>query len=212
MSYLARVEQARGAQLKGVFAAATTAGWLLGLSGSITDRSGNFDKINTGAARIEGEALGARKLSGAEEQQFLTQAGVQSVDGGYTFPDGSELFPGNGERVIFHFEEIVTDRGTTLTVRGEVVPRASAAKSEVTTTRIGRKNQDTVDALVAPNTEKVSNLVKSLRATQGKNMGRLETLIADEQYTDAEKLMESILRTSKDKIATDMLTHMKGLS
>lgn len=57
MNYLARVEQTKGVRLQGVFAAFTPVNWMVGLSAAVTDRGASFNKVNTGAAMTEADAL-----------------------------------------------------------------------------------------------------------------------------------------------------------
>ncbi len=212
MNYLARVEQANGAQLKGVFAGFTKTGWMLGLSGAMTDRSGNINNINTGAARLEGEALGRQKISLEEQNKILEIKGITSLDnGGYAFPDGTQVVPNADQKVIFHFEEISSPYGISYNVTPELVSKTSKTTSDVKTLQLGRTNTDAVDAYISPRSKEVAGLVKSLRQTHSTKMGQLSALVSDEQYADAKKVMEDILRTSKNKTASGLLSYMQSI-
>ena len=127
-------------------------------------------------------------------------------------PDGTQLLPNRDEKVIFHFEEIIGDRSSTIHVQGEIVPKTAKTTSDVKTIQLGRANADTVDTYISPRSREVAQLVKGLRQTHGTKMGELSTLISDEKYAEAKKIMEDILRTSKNKTASGLLSYMQGLA
>lgn len=205
MMYLSRVEQAKGMQLKGAFAAYSAGKWFLGLSSAITDRSGNFDKLSKAGAVAEADALRGG-IDAQREQELLAQAKIpRTADGGYIV-DGKLVKAGPGEKVIFHFTDISTDAKADFDVRAEVVP----ANAPTASTLIDLRNTNEVDAYVEKNTASIANVAKTLRSSYPTRMRTFHSHMTNEDYSAAANELRTIFGSMKSA-PKGLMTHFNSL-
>jgi len=181
LTYLSKVEKTRGFEFKGVFAAATLSGWMVGLSGVATDTSASFDGLKSSAATIEAASLAPKSLTEAGVNEYLKHAGIEKNTAGNYVVGGKEIVLKSGEQIQWHFTRVYTDRNSETTATYQIISGSKSVTSDVVTKFT---NPEARNTYIEKNSKEVATLMKDLRKNVA-GFTRFEELASSGQYDKA---------------------------
>lgn len=181
LTYLSKVEKTRGFEFKGVFAAATLSGWMVGLSGVATDTSASFDGLKSSAATIEAASLAPKSLTEDGVNEYLKLAGIEKNTAGNYVVGGKEIVLNPNQQIQWHFTRIYTDRNSETTATYQIVSGSQKVTSDVVTKFT---NPEARNTYIEKNSKEVATLMKDLRKNVA-GFTRFEELASSGQYDKA---------------------------
>ncbi|MFZ2255500.1 MAG: hypothetical protein WAW59_04045 [Patescibacteria group bacterium] len=191
LTYLSKVEKTRGFEFKGVFAAATLSGWMVGLAGVATDTSASFDGLKSSAATIEAASLTPKSLTEDGVNEYLKLAGIEKNAAGNYVVGGKEIVLNPNQQIQWHFTRIYTDRNSETTATYQIISGSQKVTSDVVETKI--VNSDKEIKLIKENSLKIAELMYKLRI-EVPEFTAFEDAASSENYDKAFSILEGIVK------------------